>query len=134
MTAVAAGLGDSDARRRNPSAVAAARVARARRSWRGGAVGPPSRPPLLQAAPRPPPARDLGEPRHGMEGAGRGLARLDEDRASGRILVERGGDHLGSDGAAPLDHHLVHANAIGLADLRPALAELATVDDDHLVA
>jgi hypothetical protein len=62
------------------------------------------------------------------------LACLEDHGARRRILVERDLHHLRRHGASPLDDDLVRAHAVGLADLRPALAELPAVHDDDLVA
>jgi hypothetical protein len=79
-------------------------------------------------------ARELRDLLDRMQRARRRLARLHVDGARLRELLERGRDHLRDDGAPPLDADLVDLDAVGLTDLRPALAELAAVDDDHLVA
>src|SRR5262249_37595901 len=64
----------------------------------------------------------------------RALARLDVDRLGLGMLLERPLDRRGIDGTAPLDLELDRLDAVRLADLAPALAELAAVDADRLVA
>ena len=50
------------------------------------------------------------------------------------MLAQRARDRVGLDGAAPFDLQLGDRQAVRGRDLRPALAELAAVHDDHVVA
>src|SRR5438552_12495176 len=68
-----------------------------------------------------------------MKDARRGLARLREDGADLRVRLEGTRHRHRLDRPPPLDDHLVYDDAVALADLRPALAELAPVDNHHLV-
>jgi hypothetical protein len=56
------------------------------------------------------------------------------DGAHARVVVDRLRDRLRVHAFAPLDVDEHALDAVGLADLSPALAELAAADDDRLVA
>ena len=71
---------------------------------------------------------------HRMQRGGRGLARLHEDATDAGMLVEEPAHIFDAGAASPLDLELDDLEAVGRGDLRPALAELAAVDDQHLVA
>ena len=69
-----------------------------------------------------------------MADAGRGLGRLEEERAGARMLVEGAFDCVDIDRLAPLDVDVDRRDPVGLADVRPALAEFSAADADRFVA
>ena len=79
-------------------------------------------------------ARDRGDFGHRMNRAGRGLARLHQHRARIGIGAERVFDLLRTRRAAPFDADLMAGHPIGREQLAPALAKLAAVDVDRMLA
>ena len=78
------------------------------------------------------PAGDLAERADVVHDAGRGLRVGDEDRPRGPVeRGELGVDPVGIDPLAPFEGDVVHVGAERLAELGPALPELAAGGDDR---
>ncbi len=79
-------------------------------------------------------ARDTGQCFDVVAGAGGGLVQLDEDALDLRVGVQRAGDFFGGDRFTPSRLQDLDLHAVGLADVRPPLAEISGHQRDHLVA